>query len=752
MNSKNYSSCIIQTAIRNNGSIESPRSWHVISKLRVCLMLLTLGLMTPFFSYAQFRQEFQWTPDGYSYYALANNEIIKKDARTGATEVLLSKSMLVPAGATSPIAIRRFLFSEDRTKVLIMNNTKRVWRYDTQGDYFLYDIPSKSLRKLGHGLPSSSLMYAKLSPDGSKVAYVSGHNIYTEDLQSGAISRLTTDGSARMINGTFDWVYEEEFGCRDGFRWSPDSKKIAYWQIDATRIRNYLMLNNTDSLYSFTIPVEYPKAGEDPSACKVGVVSATGGSTTWMKVPGDAVQHYIPRMEWTRGSEQIILQQLNRKQNESTIYVCNTANGLAKSIYKETDAAWIDIKSRWNDDDPQGWDWLKDGKSFIWVSEKDGWRHIYTLDLAAKEKLITNGDYDVNSVLLTDEQAGYIYFEASPTNATQSYLYRVAMSGKKKAERITPAAFAGSSSYRLSPNGKLAFHSFSSTSVRPGSEIVSLPDHKAIGQPIDLSADNHAVEFFKVTTADGVTLDGWMVKPSNFDATKKYPVLFYVYGEPAGQTVTDTYGTGMNRLYDGNMADDGYIYISVENRGAPAPRGREWRKSIYKHIGTLNIRDQAMAAKEILKWPFVDADRIAVWGWSGGGSSTLNLLFQYPEIYKTGIAIAAVGNQLTYDNIYQERYMGNPREDKQPFIDGSPITHVKNLQGNLLYIHGTGDDNVHYQNAELLINELIKYDKQFEMMSYPNRTHSISEGEGTGKHLSGLFTKYLREHCAPGGR
>lgn len=260
------------------------------------------------------------------------------------------------------------------------------------------------------------------------------------------------------------------------------------------------------------------------------------------------------------------------------------------------------------------------------------------------------------------------------------------------------------------------------------------------------------VEFFTVKTVDGVTMDGWMVKPAHFDSTKRYPVVFYVYGEPAGQTVTDQAGTGTNFLYRGDMAEDGYLYMSLDNRGTPAPKGRQWRKSIYRQIGRLNIRDQAMGAREILKWPFVDSSRVAVWGWSGGGSSTLNLMFQYPDIYKTGIAIAAVGNQLSYDNIYQERYMGLSSENRADFIKGSPITYAKNLKGNLLYIHGTGDDNVHYQNAELLLNALIKYGKVFQFMAYPNRSHGIFEGEGTREHLALLYTDFLRKNCPGGGR
>ncbi|WP_431214728.1 alpha/beta hydrolase family protein [Puia sp. P3] len=247
-------------------------------------------------------------------------------------------------------------------------------------------------------------------------------------------------------------------------------------------------------------------------------------------------------------------------------------------------------------------------------------------------------------------------------------------------------------------------------------------------------------------------MDGWMVKPVPFDSTRKYPVVFYVYGEPAAQTVTDEAGTGSNYLYTGDMAADGYIYVSLDNRGTPAPKGREWRKSIYRKIGRLNIRDQAMGAREVLKWPFVDTERVAVWGWSGGGSTTLNLLFQYPDIYKTGIAVAAVDDQRTYDNIYQERYMGLPSETAADYVAGSPITYVKGLKGNLLYIHGTGDDNVHFQNAERLVNALVKSNKLFQLMVYPNRSHGIFEGEGTQQHLAHLYTDFLRRNCPPGGR
>ncbi|MFD2521582.1 S9 family peptidase [Emticicia soli] len=710
---------------------------------------------------AQPGQSSKWTKDGNGYYSAEQQQIVKFDLTTQLANVIVNKDLLTPKGSTTPLAVKSFSFTDDQKKLLIFTNTKRVWRYETRGDYWVLDLSTKALKKLGASLPESSLMFAKISPDGKKAAYVSKNNVYVEDLATGKPKVLTsTNGTKKLINGTFDWVYEEEFGCRDGFRWSPDSKTIAYWQIDANTIRDFYMINNTDSTYSFVVPVEYPKVGEAPSACKVGVVDIATAKTIWMKVPGDSRQNYIPRMEWAGNANELILQQLNRKQNHSKLMYANAKTGAVNTIYEETDEAWVDIRSRWADDNPAGWEWLSGGKEFIWVSEKDGWRHLFRVSRDGKnETLITKGNFDVIAPEQIDEATGYVYFTASPTNATQKYLYRTKLDGTGEAEKVSPAIEEGTHDYQISPNGKYAYHSFSNYYTIPATEWVSLPDHQALNPKDDISKKidpekkkNSNVEFFRVTTEDGVEMDGWMAKPKNFDPSKKYPIVFTVYSEPAAQTVIDRFGVGRNGLYRGDMAEDGYIYLSLDNRGTPAPKGREWRKSIYRKVGILNTRDQAMAAKKILQWPFVDSERVAVHGWSGGGSCTLNLMFQFPEIYKTGISVAAVGNQLSYDNIYQERYMGLPQENMEDFIKGSPITYAKNLKGNLLYIHGTGDDNVHYQNAELLVNELIKHNRQFQFMPYPNRAHGIYEGQGTRMHLNTLFTNYLKQYCPPGAK
>lgn len=731
---------------------------QTITRLHKKLFLLFLFLSAAIISFAQFKpREIYWTDNGQGYYQIKKGSIIQTDVKSDAETAVIPAESFIPKGREEALKFNIYTFSPNHSKLLIFTNTARVWRYNTRGDYWLYDLEKKDLFQLGKELPSQSLMFAKLSPDGTKAAFVSGHNIYVEDLATHAVTPLTTDGTRKFINGTFDWVYEEEFDCRDGFRWSPDSRKIAFWQVDATKIRDYYMLNTTDSQYSHIIPVEYPKVGWPPSPVRIGVVTLANKNIKWMKVPGNPEEHYIPRMEWADNNQQVVLQQLNRKQNESKLFFCNVETGQPENFYTESDDAFIDIKARWNDGDPTGWDWLHQGKDFLWVGEKDGWRHIYLIDRQGNETLLTKGDYDISSIQYIDDKNNYVYFTASPDNPIQLYLFRVKMDGNGKLERLTPEKLSGTHGYNISPFAKYARHTFSNYKTFPASEMISLPKHiplnpkKSIANTMRVN-ENSSVSYFKVTTADGITLDAWMNKPVNFDSTKKYPVVFYVYGEPAASTVADRFGAHNNFLFNGDMSMEGYFQISIDNRGTPTLRGSKWRKSIYRKLGRLNIRDLALAAKKILEKPWFDTSRVAVWGWSGGGSSTLNLMFQYPKIFKTGIAVAAVTNLLFYDNIYEERYMGLPRENLEDYTLGSPIHYAKNLQGHLLYIHGTGDDNVQYDNAEALLNELIKYNKQFKFMAYPNRSHGIFEGEGTRQHLTTMYSDFLRKYCPPGPR
>ena len=715
----------------------------------IFMIVILCGALTT--SFAQ-RGKVNWSPDGEGYISYKAGNVVQIDPKNGKETTLINASDLTAPGM-SALQPQSFEYSRDNSAVLFFTNTEKVWRYNTRGDYWLLDVRTRKLKKMGRDLPSQSLMFAKFSPDGNHVGYVSEHNLYVEDLKSGLIKKLTSNGSRRMIYGTFDWVYEEEFNERDGFRWSEDSRQIAFWQIDATKIRDYFMINTTDSNYSQIIPVEYPKVGEAPSPARIAVVSISNGLTKFMDIEGDPAQHYLTRMEWS-GPNELIIQQLDRKQQESRLIYANSSTGSSYTFWAEGDKAWVDL----NTDNPVGWNWVNKGADFIWVSEKDGWRHIYKISRDGKNiELLTKGNYDIGEVLSIDEKNNSIYFTASPSNPTQEYMYKVKINNPDaNPELLSDKDMVGVHSYQVAPGGKIAKHSFSNRNTPPLTEWISLPNHKPLDKSSSIEKNiktvSSNVEYVKITTADNIVLDAWINKPDNFDPKKKYPSIFYVYGEPAATTVMDSYGNHNNFLYNGDIAADGYIQVSIDNRGTPMLKGAAWRKSIYRKIGEVNVKDIAQGAKKILENSYFDKDRVAVWGWSGGGSTTLHLMFRYPEIFKTGVAIAAVGNQLFYDNIYQERYMGLPQENRQDFVSGSPATYAKGLQGNLLYIHGTGDDNVHYSNAEFLINELVKYNRQFQFMAYPNRSHSLSEGKGTFLHLATLYTEFMKKNNPPGGK
>ena len=716
----------------------------------------------------------QWQKDGSGYLALEPSatkkefvEIIRYDTVSGDRTIKVGVDKLTPQGST-PIAVEDFVLSPDEKKLLLFSKSERVWRSNTRGDYWVLNLDNGALQKLGGTAKPSSLMFAKFSPDGKRVGYVRENNIYVEDLDaSGAkITALTSDGSRQLVNGTFDWVYEEELFCRDGFRWSPDSQHIAYWQLNSEGVKEFQLVNNTAGLYPVLTSFPYPKAGETNSAARIGVVRATGGATRWFEVPGDPRNNYLPRMEWAASSDEVVIQQLNRLQNTNSVMLGDIRSGKVRPILTEKDEAWVDIA--WGDLD---WnktglgrgdvEWIDGGKRFLWASERDGWRHIYSIARDGSDvKNITPGEFDVINVERVDDANDFIYFEASPENAAQRYLYREPLDGSGKLERLTPASMPGTHSYNVSPRADMALH-FSSSFMKPVvTDIVRLPQHTLVRTLFDNKEVQDRIaklkatpyEFFKVDIGEGVTLDGWVIKPPDFDPQKRYPVLFHVYTEPWGQTVLDSWG-GLNLRWHMMLAQQGYVVMSVDNRGTPAPRGRAWRKIFYRKVGIVNSQDQANAVKAIIsKWSYVDSTRIGVWGWSGGGSATLNAMFRYPDVYQVGMSVAPVPDLHYYDTIYQERYGGLPKDHPEEWKQSSPITFAGNLKGKLLIVHGTGDDNVHYQGTEALVNALVAANKPFTIMPYPNRSHGIFEGPGTTKHLYSLLTRYLNENLQPGGR
>jgi len=693
----------------------------------------------------------RWMKDNKGYSTLeadataGGNSIIRYEAGSGKKSVLVASAQLIPEGARQPLTIADYTWSADNTQLLIFTNTRRVWRYNTRGDYWVLNLASGKLQQLGKAVPRNTMMFAKFSPDASRVAYVSNNNIYVEELLSGNTLQITKDGNTDIINGTFDWVYEEELDCRDGFRWSPDGKNIAYWQSDTRGVGTFYLIDNIDSLYSKPMPFPYPKVGTTLSAVKVGVISATGGDTRWFDIPGDPRNNYLARMDFIPNSGEVMIQQLNRPQNTNKVWVGNTSSMTLNNILTDRDEAFLDIHDNIK--------WLDHEKYFTWTSERDGWLHLYKVSRDGKEmQAITRGDFDVVSISCIDPQGGYVYYIASPENYTQRYLYRSRMDGKGPAERVTPAGQDGQHAYQLSADAKWAIHTFQNSITPDRISLVNIPAHKTVRT----LEDNHVLkarydklglvpkEFIKVDIGDHVILDAWMIKPIGFDPAKQYPLLFYVYGEPAGSTVQDNWDG--NDLWHQYMAQQGYIVMSVDNRGTKVPRGRTWRKSIYGQIGILASQDQQKAAAVIChQFAFIDKSRVGIWGWSGGGQMTLNCMFRYADTYKTGLAVSFVSDQRLYDATYQERYMGLLADNAKGYHEGSPINYAAGLKGNLMIIHGTADDNVHYQSFEMLANELIRQNKLFYMMSYPMRSHSIHERENTSLHLRRTMEKYWKE-------
>ena len=688
-------------------------------------------------------------------------EIVEYDTATGKRSILVAAAQLKPAAAAKPLNIEDYNWDKEQKRLLIFTESRRTWRTNTRGDYWLLDRATSVLKKLGGDAPPSSLMFAKFSPDGTKVAYVRANNLYVETLATNSILGLTADGTPTLVNGASDWVNEEELNIRDGFRWAPDGRRLAFWQFDESEVPEFTIINNTDSNYPKLTSFPYPKAGTKNAAVRIGTVSVEGGAPRWMQVPGEARDNYLFRMDWADAGH-LAIGQLNRRQSVATVYLSDAATGATRLVFQDLDDAWVDL--------PEGsgaarttesFDWLKDHKGFVWLSERDGWRRAYSVGLAgAQITPITTAGMDAITVRGIEPENRWLYYIASPDKATHRYLYRSPIDKPGPAERISPAAQPGTHSYDISPDGKWAFHVYSRMDLPPVTDLVSLPDHHSVrlleGND-ELRANVAALlhppaEFTQLSLGEGVTLDAWILKPRNFDPAKKYPLIVHVYGEPANTTVVDRW-QGSQGLFHRALAADGYLVVSFDNRGTPAPKGRAWRKVIYGAVGVLSAREQTEAVYALAKdRPYVDLSRVAVWGWSGGGSNTLNVMFRSPELFKVGVSVAPVPDQRLYDTIYQERYMGLPQENADGYRKGSPITYADGLRGKLLIIHGSGDDNVHFQGTEKLVNRLIELGKQFDFMEYPGRSHGINEGGGTSLHVYSLIARYLEEHLPAGAR
>ncbi|HYJ80938.1 MAG TPA: S9 family peptidase [Longimicrobiaceae bacterium] len=683
--------------------------------------------------------EAEWMNDGQRYsYIKAEGDLthlVAEDAQTGRATRLVDGSRLVPPGASKPIPIEGYQWSADERKLLIYTESQPVWRQNTKGKYYVLDVASGQLT------PASTRpgwqQFAKLSPDGTKVGFVRDNDLWVVDLASGAETRLTRDGSETVINGTFDWVYEEELGLQDGWRWSPDGARIAFWRIDQGPVRTFTWLKDTDSAYAQPIQLRYPKAGAPNPTARVAVFELGSGETRWVQTGADSL--YIGRMEWAESPTELVIQRLNRHQNRLDVLLADARTGTVRTLFTDADSAWVDV-----DDDLT---FVGGGRQFLWSSERDGYNHLYLYNRdGSVARQLTRGPWEVRQVFGVDERGGWVYFSAAEQGPQQNHLYRVRLRGGAM-ERVTQEP--GAHSITLNTRAPYYLDSYSRAGVPP---VVSL--HRADGTKVRTVIDNQAVrarlgelgmsvpEFFSFRTSDGTELNGWMMKPAGFDPAKKYPVIQYVYGGPGSQTVTDSWG-GSRYLWHQLLAQKGYIVVSIDNRGTGG-RGRDFKKQTYLNLGTFEARDQIEAARWLAAQPYVDPARLGIWGWSYGGYMSSLTMMTEGSPFKAGIAVAPVTDWRLYDSIYTERFMRTPQENPEGYNRGAPSRLAANLKGDLLLVHGTGDDNVHFQNSVQLADALQAAGKQFDFMLYPDRNHGIAGGRTV--HLYTLMTNWITEH------
>ena len=699
-------------------------------------------------------RDLQWLDDTRGYARLGpssrsdgSKEIVAYRPADGKQTVLLGVQNLVPSGESRPLIVTGFAFTADGSRVLL---TVKGCETAKNAQYWVADVPARKLVRVGAGL-AGPVVAPRLSPDGRMVAYASESNLYVESVDTGVRKQLTSDGTRLRINGDSERRYAVELHAR-GLRWSPDGKRVAYAQIDTEGVKEYLIINNTDSLYPKTIAFQHVKPGETLPASRIGIVSVEGGSTVWVDIPGDARMNYITQFEWAESSSQLSVEQFDRHQNRMAVFLADAASGKAAPILTDSDEKFMD---------PSDVHWIEGGRSFVWVSEQDGWRHAYRYSRdGTKKTLLTPGRFDLATFVATDDRSGWLYYIASPDNAIYRYLFRARLDGSGTIEKITPAESTGTHDYTISPGGAWAFHTYSRFDTPPVTDLVRLPDHASVRVLEDNArvrarldaVDRLPTEFFKVDIGGGTVLDGWCVKPPHFDPTRKYPVVFHVYSMPAGQNARD-YWHADSYLFYLLLAQRGFLVMGIDGRGTPSLYGREWRKIIYKKHGLVPCDDIAAAVKVLLSTrPYMDGQRMGVYGWSGGGLISLMLMLRHPGLIQVAIPGAYISNHRQYHASFTERYLGLPQEDPQAYDETAAVNYVDNLQGCLMLMHGTGDDNVHYQNTEVLVNTLIAAGKHFVVVPYPNRTHGMTEGENTKYHQHDTMLWFFSEYLTPDAR
>ncbi len=673
---------------------------------------------------------FNFLNDGKHYSRSENGNIVKYDITTGETAGTIFKGENIgKAGGYDS-----YTFNDDESKIIFSTEGEQIYRYSSRANYYVWDTKTEALTPVAD---NGKQRNATLSPDGSKIAYVQENNLFYKDLSSGRTTQITTDGKYNeIINGVTDWVYEEEFGIVRVFEWSPDSKRIAFLKSDESKVKEFTMPMYRNELYPEYITFKYPKAGEDNAVVTLHMYDLKKGKIRDINLNNKS-DMYIPRMKWTQDENQLCVFQMNRHQNELDLFLVNAKNGKAKKLLSEKNKYYVDIHDNLT--------FLDNGKEFIWTSEQDGYNHIYLYDMKGKmKKQITKGEYDVTNFYGVDEDEERVYYQAAEVHPTQREVYSINFKGKKKRklsanEGSNRAQFSKTFDYLVNTHTAAGAPSSYTVHNTEGELVRTIEDNNGLREKLN-AYDISKPEFFDFKTSEGVKLNGWMIKPTDFDRSKEYPVLMYVYGGPNSQTVQDSWG-GSNYFWYQSLAQQGYIIVSVDNRGTGA-RGEEFRKMTYQQLGKYETIDQIEAAKWLGKQPYVDADRIGIWGWSYGGYMSSLCLFKGADVFSTAIAVAPVTNWKWYDTIYTERFMRTPQENNDGYEDNSPINHVDKMKGAYLLVHGMGDDNVHAQNSFEMVNALIRANKHFDTYFYPNRNHGIYGGN-TRLHLYDKMTDFI---------
>ncbi|HMG91530.1 MAG TPA: S9 family peptidase [Chryseolinea sp.] len=676
-----------------------------------------------------------WMNDGQYFSALESNRIVKHNVTNSSSEVIVDCSLLTPQ-----LQVASYMFSNDEKKILLLTSFASIYRRSYKGEYYVYDIQTKTVTHLSEGGKQS---YATFSPDGSKVAFVRENNLYFVNLSSKQEVQVTNDGKFNeIINGSTDWVYEEEFSFVVGFYWSPTGEKLAYYRFDETAVKEYNMQVWGRTLYPKDYRFKYPKAGEANSTVEIWIYDLESKKKIKADL-GSLVDTYVPRVKWTQDPNILSVRTLNRLQNDLKLFHTNATNGSSVVVLNQKSDTYIDLE--FTDD----LIYLDNRKQFLCSSEMDGFKHFYLYDIGGKPvRQLTSGNFEVSQFVGLDQKGNTLYYTSTEVSPLERHFYSITLDGKKKVKLSE-----GEGTHTINASEDCSYyidqHSSSSQPL-----IVSLYRTKTNSRIEVLEANDDlkksinefqlvGKETFNFKTVDGTTLEGQLIKPKNFDTSKQYPVLIYQYSGPGSQNVSNSFG-GSHFYFHQMLAQKGYVIAIIDTRGTGG-RGEKFKKSTYKELGKSELEDHIAGTKFLSTLDYVDDSRIGIWGWSYGGYMSSLAMTKAAGVFKMGIAVSPVTNWRFYDTIYTERYLQTPQLNASGYDNNSPSTYAANLSGNFLLIHGTGDDNVHFQNSIVLEDALINAGKQFRSFYYPDKHHGI-QGEKTHFHLYTMMADYILEN------